>query len=164
MTKTDSPFRFVIFGREHIKDAAALEAECFSEPCTEAGLAHLCDSESAVAVVCTDENDGGRLLAYCGAEYVPDEAEILNVATRSDMRRRGCATGVLTELEKVLYARGVRKVFLDVRESNLPARTLYDRLGYTVTGKRRNFYRFPREDAILMMKELTGSDGEPEEK
>lgn len=155
---TDPYFRFGIFGREHIGAAAALEAECFSEPCTEAGLAHLCESESAVAVVCTDED--GVLLAYGGAEYVPDEAEILNVATRSDMRRRGCATGVITELERVLYARGVRKVFLDVRESNLPARTLYDRLGYAVTGKRRNFYRFPREDAVIMMKVLPDAVGE----
>lgn len=159
---TDSRFRFGLFGREHIKAAAALEAECFSEPCGETGLLNLCGSDSAVAVVCTDENDGGTLLAYGGAEYVLDEAEVLNIATRPDMRRRGCATGVIGELEKVLYSRGVRRVFLDVRESNLPARSLYDKLGYSVTGKRRNFYRFPREDAIIMMKELTVADGDPD--
>lgn len=152
--KTDgTAFQIVSFGAEHVSEAVIIEKDCFSEPGGETALKYLYTSPNAYAVACINTNDGS-LSAYGGVEYVLDEAEILNVATRRDMRRRGCAEAVMYELEKFLLFRGVRRVLLDVRASNEPAKALYRKLGYEEVGVRRRFYRFPSEDAILMAKNI----------
>ncbi|MCQ2353735.1 MAG: ribosomal protein S18-alanine N-acetyltransferase [Clostridia bacterium] len=151
MNIRDGSYELMPFGEGHVAEAVMIEKECFSEPCGEAALKYLYTSPNAYAVACVNTGDG-CLAAYGGAEYVIDEAEILNVATRRDMRRRGCAEAVMRKLEKELSARGVRRVFLDVRESNEAAKSLYRKLGYTDEGIRRHFYRFPAEDAVIMSK------------
>ena len=76
----------------------------------------------------------------------PGEAEVLNVAVDPEFRRRGIATALL----RAAGARHPGELFLEVRESNLPAQALYAKLGFTVCGRRPGYYENPPETAIVM--------------
>lgn len=145
-------FEIKIFSAEHVPEAAEIERLCFSEPWSEKSLSYMClENPFAVAVV---DKENGRLAAYGGVQYVLDEGNIVNIATHPDYRRRGLATAVMRELESRLKERGVEIVFLEVRQSNIPARTLYEKEGYVPSRVIKNFYRFPAEDAVEMFKKL----------
>jgi ribosomal-protein-alanine N-acetyltransferase len=76
----------------------------------------------------------------------PDELEILNVAVDLPFRRRGVARALIQEL--LVNVRGT--VFLEVRQSNLAARNLYNGLGFQAISVRENYYNSPTESAIVM--------------
>jgi ribosomal-protein-alanine N-acetyltransferase len=89
----------------------------------------------------------GRLAGFAVARLTtPGEMEILDVAVDPDFRRRGVARGLIQRLLEDY--RGA--VFLEVRQSNLPARKLYHSLGFEVTGVRPDYYSSPGESAIVM--------------
>ncbi|MEE3378515.1 MAG: ribosomal protein S18-alanine N-acetyltransferase, partial [Lachnospiraceae bacterium] len=90
------------------------------------------------------------LLGYAGLLMVPYEADILNITVRPEARRQGIATQLLGKIGELSEPRGVTVIHLEVRESNTPARTLYEKLGFTVDGIRKNYYERPRENAVLM--------------
>ncbi len=97
--------------------------------------------------------------AVCGlfaARVVGDEAEILNLAVDPLKRRAGIAHALWNEAFAELLRRQVRRVFLDVRESNTAAIRFYEKQGFTRTGSRPGYYQQPAEAAVLMMRELTG--------
>lgn len=146
-------FTVSIFDENHIPQAAQIEKLCFSEPWSEDALRYMCTSPNTHAVAVT-ENATGRLAAYGGCEFVLDEASIANVATHPDFRRRGCAGAVLESMEDFLRQRGVKQVYLEVRRSNFAAQALYEGRGFRAVGLRRNYYRKPLEDAIVMTKTL----------
>ena len=145
-------FDVKIFSTEHIPEAAEIERLCFSEPWSENSLAYMC-SENPFAIAVVDR-ENGRLAAYGGVQYVLDEGNIVNIATHPDYRRRGLATVVMRELEARLSNKGVLTVYLEVRQSNLPARKLYEKEGYVPSRVIKNYYRFPAEDAVEMFKKL----------
>ena len=145
-------FDVKIFSTEHIPEAAEIERLCFSEPWSENSLAYMC-SENPFAISVVD-SESGRLAAYGGVQYVLDEGNIVNIATHPDYRRRGLATVVMRELEARLSNKGVLTVYLEVRQSNLPARKLYEKEGYVPSRVIKNYYRFPAEDAVEMFKKL----------
>lgn len=146
-------FEITVLGEEHIPEAAEIERLCFSEPWSEEALIYMCTSPvtHAVAVI---EKASGRLAAYGGCEYILDEANIVNVATHPDFRRKGCASALLDELEVFLQSKGVKDIYLEVRVSNIAARTLYENKGFRAVGVRKNYYRFPVEDAAVMLKTI----------
>ena len=142
-------FEIKIFAPEHIAAAAEIERLCFSEPWSPEALLYMCKSPNTYAVAVMID---GRLAAYGGCEFVPPEANIVNIATHPDFRRRGCASAVIDALEEFLSSKGVDSIFLEVRVSNTPARSLYERKGFRTAGVRKNYYRFPTEDAAVMLK------------
>jgi len=95
-------------------------------------------------LVAVDQHDLiGALLASCP---VPDEAEILNLSVAPEHRRRGIGSALLQA-----FLRGRRgRVFLEVRPSNAAARRLYQRFGFTASGRRSSYYQSPTEDAIIL--------------
>lgn len=103
---------------------------------------------------------GGRIAAWAAASLVLDEAELLIIGTDPEFRRRGIARALMRALERRLAAAGAASLFLEVRESNAPARALYLSEGFAEIGRRRNYYRRGegREDAVLMRRAL--NDGE----
>jgi ribosomal-protein-alanine N-acetyltransferase len=133
-------------------EAAEIEKLCFSEPWSPEALLYMCKSPNTHAVAVIIE---GRLAAYGGCEFVPPEANIVNIATHPDFRRRGCAAAVIDSLEEFLSSKGVDSIFLEVRASNAPARALYEGKGFAVVGVRKNYYRFPTEDAEVMLKTIS---------
>lgn len=81
------------------------------------------------------------------------EGDITNVAVLPEYRRRGLAGELIAEFEKLLPA-DAEAIFLEVRESNAPAIALYEKCGFKRISVRKNFYSSPRENAIVMRKQL----------
>lgn len=84
---------------------------------------------------------------------IADEAELLSIATHPDQRRRGVARDLMNRWHAEAAARGAARAFLEVATDNIPARALYDSLGYQPEGRRKAYYR-RRDgshcDALLM--------------
>jgi ribosomal-protein-alanine N-acetyltransferase len=85
-----------------------------------------------------------------------DEAEILNLAVGVSNRRAGVATTLLAACIGELTRVGIRRVFLEVRASNLAAISLYVQGKFVRTGGRPGYYQNPSEAAVLLVRELTG--------
>lgn len=103
----------------------------------------------------TEERPGGvpdpksKLLAFLVAHRIDTEWELENVVVAESARRRGIASLLLRELiAQVRAARG-RSIFLEVRDSNQSARSLYRKMGFEEAGLRKNYYASPPEDAIV---------------
>jgi len=96
--------------------------------------------------------------AFCLGQVVVDEAEILALAADPAHQRQGHASAVLTQFLHAAVRLGVTRVFLDVAETNAPARGFYAAHGFAVTGRRRGYYRQdagPATDALLMSRAVT---------
>lgn len=137
---------------EHLSQAAEIERLCFSDPWSEKMLAEHLANPCSLTLAAVD--GVGRLLGYVGLLAVVDEGYITNVAVRPDCRRQGVASSLLQALEARGRARNLTFLTLEVRQSNAPARALYEKLGYLQAGLRRNYYENPREDAVIMTKTL----------
>jgi tRNA threonylcarbamoyladenosine biosynthesis protein TsaB len=99
---------------------------------------------------------GGTICGLLVARVVGDEAEVLNLAVDPVKRRAGIANALLNEAFAEFQRRAVRRVFLEVRESNSAAIRFYEKQGFARTGQRAGYYREPAEAAVLMRRELTG--------
>ncbi len=101
--------------------------------------------------------EGTALLGYAVVMPLPDEAELLNITIAPVSQRRGLGKVLLEHVCSAAREFGAVRMFLEVRDSNLPARTLYDHSGFTEIGRRRDYYALDggkREDAILMARDL----------
>jgi [ribosomal protein S18]-alanine N-acetyltransferase len=96
------------------------------------------------------EADGERIVGYVVALDAADEGEILNLAVAPATRRAGLGRALVQQMLDALSDRGVRQVYLEVRESNAPARALYAAHGFKEVGRRKQYYRRPVEDAIVL--------------
>ena len=92
----------------------------------------------------------GKIVGMVVVWLMVDEAHIATLATHPDYRRRGIAKRLLSHALRKLVEEGARSSFLEVRESNIAAQTMYRKLGYEETGRRPHYYRDNNEDAILM--------------
>lgn len=132
----------------HIDQMEQIEIECFSVPWSREALEEELENPYAHYVVCTD--GAGNVLGYIGSRIVLDSADITNVAVRPQYRRRGIARQLVGRMLEQMAEKGVAGVLLEVRESNLPAQNCYAQAGFTVVGRRKNYYELPKEDALLM--------------
>lgn len=101
--------------------------------------------------------DDDKLIGYVFTLCVLDECSLINVAIRPGEQRRGYGEFMLKEVIRHLYhERRIRMYYLDVRESNAAAIRLYSKLGFGKLGIRKNYYRFPPENAVVMGLVLPG--------
>jgi ribosomal-protein-alanine N-acetyltransferase len=140
----------------HLDALAGLERLCFSEPWTRAGLAAELGSSTAVFAAA---EISGETAGYAGMHRVLDECYMDNVAVFPQFRRRGVARALMEYLVARAREKNARFLTLEVRASNAAAIALYETLGFREAGRRRDFYRAPTEDALLMTLFLTESDG-----
>jgi ribosomal-protein-alanine acetyltransferase len=98
---------------------------------------------------------GGLIDGFLMARMMVPEAEILNVAVAGAQRRNGIATALLAEAENAIRIQQVKRMFLEVRESNEGAIAFYRKHGFAKSGTRPRYYRNPVESAVLMEKKLT---------
>ncbi|MGQ7465710.1 ribosomal protein S18-alanine N-acetyltransferase [Streptococcus suis] len=92
--------------------------------------------------------EGQELVGFLAVQTVLDEMEILQIAVKADFQRLGIASQLMAA---VMDWEG--DIFLEVRESNSAAQALYTRQHFTKIGKRKDYYRNPVEDAVLMKRE-----------
>ncbi len=133
---------------EQLDDILLMEQQCFSVPWTHEQLMAQLSDFMHIFLAAEDEN--GRAVGYAGLMYVLDEGYISNVAVSPDRRREGIADMLLTELYARAKAKKLSFLTLEVRESNIPAQSLYKKHGYTEVGRRKAYYSRPKEDAVLM--------------
>lgn len=129
---------------------AALEKETFSLPQSEAAFADMLGKEDHILLVAEQH---GAPVGYVCAYTVCRESDILTVAVAPAARRCGAGRALLEALIEVLTGDS-DAIFLEVRQSNVPARALYASMGFCEVGVRRGYYQHPKEDAVLYKKEI----------
>jgi ribosomal-protein-alanine N-acetyltransferase len=96
-----------------------------------------------------------KIIGYIIYWHIKNEVQISNIAISPDYRQMGVGDGVLRKVLVEMRHKEVEFVFLEVRPSNLSARCLYEKMGFTILGLRKGYYRNPSEDAIIMGKSLS---------
>ncbi len=142
----DAPFHIRPARIADVPGIVAIERASFSDPwsprdfseCANAGVPFLV-AEAA-----------GEIAGYSVAHHAADEGEILNLGVAPAWRRRGVGRALVGATLAALRQQGVATVFLEVRASNEVAQRLYAGLGFTPVGRRRHYYRFPTEDAVIL--------------
>ena len=135
---------------EHVTQVAQLEKICFADPWSEMSIGLELENIWSYWVVALE---GNELVGYVGSQSTIDEADIMNVAVHPDWRRQGIAEGLICNLVEELKKRGKCALMLEVRVSNDPAIALYEKLNFQQVGRRKNYYRNPKEDALILRKE-----------
>ncbi|MEK6687627.1 MAG: ribosomal protein S18-alanine N-acetyltransferase [Gemmatimonadota bacterium] len=149
----DAPCRIRQAGSADTDALLDLERACFSDPWSEPGMREVLGAPSTIALAA---DTGSVLSGYAVARSVAGAAEILTFGVLPRFHRRGIARELLSELLARLGSAGVTEVWLEVRISNWPARTLYESSGFRVAGMRRAYYRLPIEDAVVYRLVLSG--------
>jgi len=136
----------------HVSQVAELEKVCFSDPWSENSVASELNNKLSLWLVAVE---GDAVLGYIGSQTVMDETDMMNVAVHPDFRRRGIGESLVLGLVEKLKSLGSHCLTLEVRSSNESAISLYEKLGFTQIGRRKNYYRNPKEDALILRKEWT---------
>lgn len=105
-----------------------------------------------------------QLIGFVGVQVVLDEATITNIVIQRDYQGQGLAQRLWQMACYDLTQRGVKTVFLEVREFNHRAQQLYEILGFEYYHRRRDYYTGPMEDALLYRLELTTEKGEEDDR
>lgn len=135
----------------HVPQIAALEKRFFSAPWDEKSVQSELSNDLSYWLVAID---GDIVTGYVGSQTVLGESDMMNLAVHPDYQRQGIGEALVLALMEGLKAQGSHCLTLEVRASNDPAKHLYEKLGFQVVGRRRNYYRSPREDADILRKEL----------
>ena len=143
--------QYVSFDESHVTPIAELEKLCFSDPWSENSIRYELTNPLSFWLVAVED---GRVAGYVGSQSVLDEADMMNIAVHPDFRRRGVAQSLVEGLIAELKEKDIRCLTLEVRASNDPAISLYQKLGFSQVGRRPNYYRNPKEDALILRKEF----------
>ena len=135
----------------HAEQVAQLEKAIISDPWSLNAVSGEITNPMSLWLVALE---GDEVLGYIGSQSVLGEADMMNLAVREDARGRGIAVALVDALVSQLRQNGVYRLTLEVRVSNAPAIRLYEKLSFKTIGKRPNYYYHPREDALIMGKEL----------
>ena len=134
----------------HVSQIADLEKICFNDPWSENSIASELDNRLSHWLVALD---GEKVVGYVGSQTVLGETDMMNIAVHPAYRKQGIATELIEALIQVLQERGSHSLMLEVRESNNPAKELYLKMGFELVGIRKNYYRNPKENALILRKE-----------
>jgi ribosomal-protein-alanine N-acetyltransferase len=131
---------------------AGLEARCFTNPWSRDMLARQL-AESQTTRVFVLRLPDVPVAAFCSCWFLVDELHVNTMVVDYPFRRRGLGLLLMHHVLADAARSGVRRATLEVRESNVAARRLYERLGFTVTAKRPDYYTDPDEDALILWRE-----------
>jgi ribosomal-protein-alanine N-acetyltransferase len=127
---------------------AELEELYFSDPWQKKDIFSYVCSEDGMCFTAL-END--KPIAYLIGRIIAPEGEIYRIAVDENYRRRGVGFRLLSFALKTERGRGLEATFLEVRKKNLPARKLYLAYGFREIGERKNYYKNPTDDAVIML-------------
>lgn len=128
-----------------------IEEECFSTPWTAEDFYY---HTTGNRLLLTAARADGGIIGYISLIHVLDEGHISNLAVDRGCRGQGVGRDLAHGLIRRAKQLGLSYLMLEVRKGNLPARKLYEKLGFSQVGRRPGYYRHPTEDAILMTLEL----------
>ena len=134
----------------HVAAIAQLEKLCFNDPWSEKSIVSELNNKLSFWLVAME---GDTLVGYVGSQSVLGESDMMNIAVHPEYRRKGIAEALVLALVDGLSGRGNHSLMLEVRVSNDPAIALYEKLGFHQVGRRPNYYRNPKEDALILRKE-----------
>lgn len=135
----------------HVLQIAELEKLCFNDPWSVNSIASELNNHLSLWLVAIEDE---RVVGYVGSQTVLGETDMMNIAIHPDYRNRGIAVKLISELIQELIRQGSHGLMLEVRASNEPAKSLYSKLGFETVGIRKNYYRNPKEDALILRKEF----------
>ena len=133
-----------------VSKVANLEKICFNDPWSERSVASELDNALSLWLVAME---GDALAGYVGSQTVMGETDMMNIAVDPEFRRQGIAEKLIEALVDALKARESHCLTLEVRSSNESAKSLYEKLDFQQVGLRKNYYRNPKEDALILRKE-----------
>lgn len=135
-----------------LDDVIAIEAKAYGE--------HHWSKDSFMSELSNDLakyfsvfNTDGQLIGYCGCWQILEEAHITNIAVSPDYRRKHIGEALLTTIIDECYRNMAKYITLEVRVSNTPAISLYEKYGFKSLGARKGYYQDNNEDALIMWTE-----------
>ncbi len=136
-----------------ISEVAQIEKECFSKPWSEkAILGSVSSGDSYFVVAEKNHNSERKIAGYAGVYIAISEAYIYNIAVRRECRGKGIGENLAKELIEYCAKKYLEFISLEVRISNNVAINLYKKLGFEILGERKDFYKNPTENALIMTK------------
>lgn len=132
-----------------VKYVAEIEKLCFVHPWSEQSIRDEMDKENSVFLMAFE---GENPIGYVGLSVVFDEGYMGNLAVVKAYRKKGVGRALMNELINDCIKLNLAFATLEVRESNTPAVNLYKSLGFEEVGRRKNYYKEPFEDALLLTK------------
>ena len=148
---TAAPFEIRPARLSDVPAVHAIEQAVFADPWATQDFRDCVTSDALFLVALAS----GKIEGYVIALDAADEGEILNLAVAPTGRRHGIGRALVEAMLRLLTERDVRQVYLEVRESNTPARALYAAQGFKDVGRRKQYYRRPVEDAIVLRRDAT---------
>lgn len=151
---SDSPETEVVIRdltRTDLMAVMAIEQTSFSMPWKEATFESLLQRSDADLIAAVAD---GRLVGYAVCWTILEQAELGNVAVDAEWRNRGVGLKLVQAALERVRRRSAEECFLEVRESNRTAQSLYQKCGFRSIGRRRRYYSNPTEDALVMRARL----------
>jgi len=134
----------------HAEEIHAIELTSFSDPWSTTSISEEIERKHSVCLVAMDEN--GNIVGHVSMRHIINEGHISNIAVLPEHRRMGIAALLLSTLVEKAIGMDIIGLTLEVRVSNSPALSLYEKFGFVVEGYRKNYYSHPNEDAAIMWK------------
>ena len=132
-----------------LDSVVAIEEATFAHPWTRADYEGELTRNKAARYLVAEEN--GAVVGFAGAWIIIDESHVTNIAVAEAARRRGIGLAMTRALLQYLSNLGAAYATLEVRESNLAARAMYEKLGFFKVGRRKRYYEDNGEDALIMV-------------
>ena len=134
----------------HVPQIAELEKLCFHDPWSISSIASEVNNRLSLWLVAAEDD---QVIGYVGSQTVLGETDMMNIAVHPEYRKQGIATLLINDLVDKLKEQGSHSLMLEVRASNEPAISVYRKLDFMEVGRRKNYYRNPKEDALILRKE-----------
>lgn len=135
--------------KQYIDGIDEINRLSFSKPWSKSLIEQDMDNPNCFYAVGIEEN---QVVGYAGITVIAGEANITNIATHPDKRRRGIGKILLSHLIDICMENNFLLITLEVRRSNIAAIALYKSLGFEVEGERKKYYSDNGEDALIMTK------------
>lgn len=136
---------------DELKKIAEIESKCIPDGWSLKAFEDWYDDKKTVvfAAVCN-----GEMIGFANGSWVLDEGELLNIAVLESYRNNGIAGELFEKMERFFSEKGIKIIYLEVREKNQPALSFYEKYGFIKNGFRKNYYRNPDDNGVLMMKKI----------
>lgn len=133
------------------EELAILDKECFSVPWSYSSFLNDAKNPLSYYIIARFNE---KIVGYAGFWKVFEEAQITNVAVLKDYRHKKIGYKIIEKLIELAKKNEINIMTLEVRESNIPAISLYKKFGFKEVGVRKDYYKNPLENAILMDLEI----------